>query len=387
MARQVIEPIADLSNTGSFPQHWLRAVDNATSPLYELIDDNAYGSPVSNDNIYVHQNIGLGQTAVCAVQMRPADAPVPRSDGNVVVTLVYSYGWRITGTSMGGDHTDLTLELRNGYVDESTQGTVVYTRTAPDITDALVTHKIQFLLPVETDWADITARFIATPVGTFNPNDGMRVGVIFIIIGPSAETPAGAPVEQFGPQAMYRSELRITGSVNGAPVIQLINDSPDTHKLILRKLTVWGQGTSGGHTGLNRQSAYGFRRTSDFYNPGTGATVTDGVVVRLDSRDTATIYGTVRGMDFTDEQFHNIAGQTGYEYEDIDDSDGDGEFQIFSQLIVAPSASPNDHPFTVRGVGSYPWTILPGSAVEVAWLDNGTARVCHVQFEWDIVPI
>lgn len=383
--RQLAKVESDVFNGASFPQQWLRQTDNSTTDLFTMMQDTTYGSPIANDNIYVNQGLNPGDEAVCAFKLSEMSAPPIRPGPAINVTMVYTCGYRLSGDAV----TILQLQLREGYVDEANQGTLI-AQVVEDgftLTTSIVTKQITFSGLGITNWANLYLRCVTSvpSLHPFVPNDGMRVGTVFFI-AEQAGLFRSNKIDQFPGRASYRSELRILGSTNGSPIIQLINDS--THfKLRVYRLDVWGQINTGGHTGLDRQSAYGIRRTDNPFNPGTGATVTFGNIIRLDPDDVSLLAGTVRGMDFNDEQYHNIVGQTGYEYEDIDDSDGDGILSIFSQLIVAPSTYPSNRPFQIRPPGGFPWTIMPLSALEVAWLDNGAARVCHAAFEWDKVTI
>ena len=212
----------------------------------------------------------------------------------------------------------------------------------------------------------------------------MRVGFVFF----SATQPNTFNVirrSQFPTRSIWRGELKVLGTVNGSPTIQLINVSTN-RKIRVFELSVWGQSISGANTGQSRQPAYGIRRSDNPFDKGTGGSYTFGNMLRL-SNDTEACAGVIRGIDFNDEETHNIIGQTGYEFEDIDDEDSDGLRPIFCPLIVVPSSFPSVQPFYARAPGSFHWTIMPLSAIEVVWLDNGTAKFSHAQFVFDQVPI
>jgi hypothetical protein len=145
---QFARPIADLVN-----QSWTED-DGTTTDLFDQIDE-----AVSDDADYVQS--ALAPTSdVYAVDLGTLEDPVS-STGHVV-------RYRYKKNAAGGAQIDLTVQLRQGYVNESTLGTLIATAgTHTNISDT-ITAGSYTLSGAEADaitnYADLQLRFVANQV-------------------------------------------------------------------------------------------------------------------------------------------------------------------------------------------------------------------------------
>lgn len=144
---QFARPIADLVN-----ESWTED-DGTTTDLYDQIDETSF-----DDADFVQS--ALAPTAdVFAVDLGTVEDPVS-SAGHVI-------RYRYAKSAAGGAQIDLTVQLRQGYVNEGTQGTLIEEWIHTDISETLTTAQ-QTLGATEadsiTDYANLQLRFVANQV-------------------------------------------------------------------------------------------------------------------------------------------------------------------------------------------------------------------------------
>jgi hypothetical protein len=144
---QFARPTADLVN-----QSWTED-DGTTTDLFDQIDES-----VADDADYVQS--ALAPTSdVYAVDLGTLEDPVS-STGHVI-------RYRYKKNASGGAQIDLTVQLRQGYVNESSLGTLIEEWVHTNISDT-ITAAAQTLGGTEADaitnYADLQLRFVANQV-------------------------------------------------------------------------------------------------------------------------------------------------------------------------------------------------------------------------------
>ncbi|MCC2626388.1 MAG: hypothetical protein K0S14_38 [Thermomicrobiales bacterium] len=144
---QFARPIADLVN-----QSWTED-DGTTTDLFDQIDESSF-----DDADYVQS--ALAPTSdVYAVDLGTLEDPVS-STGHVI-------RYRYKKSAASGAQVDLTVQLRQGYVNESSLGTLIEEWVHTDISDT-ITAAAQTLGATEADsitnYADLQLRFVANQV-------------------------------------------------------------------------------------------------------------------------------------------------------------------------------------------------------------------------------
>lgn len=142
---QFARPDADIVRTG-----WAED-DDTTDALFAEIDES---SP--NDADYIKSPTPPGTNVyVCSL----SNVVDPVSSVNHVVRV------RARKQPTGGATIDLLVELRQGYVNEGSQGTLINTRTIAGLTDTFVTDA-DTLSGAEADaitnYSDLFLRFVAS---------------------------------------------------------------------------------------------------------------------------------------------------------------------------------------------------------------------------------
>ena len=146
---QFARPDADITD-GT----WLNASASATD-MYQSIDEDV-SSP--NDADYI-ESVAAPSSAACAFGLSNVEDPVS-SSGHIM-------RWRRGKNTAGGATINLTVELRQGYTGEGSQGTLINSfadNTIPDsfttTTDTLSGAEADSI----TNYADLQVRFVATQV-------------------------------------------------------------------------------------------------------------------------------------------------------------------------------------------------------------------------------
>lgn len=373
-------PIADVNftpNTG-FPDQWVNGLTGLYTNLFANIDET-YFSATPGDYILMSQNADSGEHHYTA--KLSAVANPHRTDGHGFI-MYASYA---NDTGVGS--TGLIVEIREGYVDEANPGTLLFQYAIGGLQFDGTTRKrfeVNFGSFHATNYHNLYVRFIGyvTPGGA--KFDGLAV-YMFNLVVPGAGT--------FGPNFFNKlpvspiyGELKALNSVNGECLWQLLNSSANK-AIIIYELKLWG-GSGGTHTGLNRQARHGVRRTSYPYDVGLGGNIKYGNLWRLNPADTTPIESVLRGIDFANSQFHNIDGNFEYEFENLGDVPPDQTKSISDQWAGATDPANTNRPVWIRAPGSFPWTILPGSALEIAYLDNANGTLtAAVVFDEKELPI
>jgi hypothetical protein len=144
---QFARPDADL-NVGGFENEAA-----GTTNLFQSIDE-----AVASDSDFVVSD-PLTDPDVYVCSLSPLEDPLT-SSGHVV-------RYRYQKSASGGAQVNLTVELRQGYVDEGTQGTLIASQSHTDI-PATPTAGEFTLTAVEADaitnYADLALRFVSDQV-------------------------------------------------------------------------------------------------------------------------------------------------------------------------------------------------------------------------------
>ena len=373
--RRVLRPTVDTYRDNGFPNEWVTHL-NGTTSLYAEVDE-AYNDTADFVKVWV------GATADPIVVFKLSSVPTPSLRTNHTLLFWCAY---LSGAGTG--NTGLTVQIREGYVNEGSPGTLIHSRSIPNTSFAGTTlqeFRDSWDGSAITDYSNLYVRLYCDVFNAAPGNDGMVVTQVYMAVpGDGILGPTG--VSQFPISPIY-GEVYSGGSTNGGAFGQLLNPEGSTVKLLVYELWFWGGGPSSGHTGLSRQMANAVKRSDYPFEPGSGATTVNANAIHLNETDVTTIQGILRAYDFTNEQYHNFIGQVGYEFEDVDDADADGITNISAQWIGRPSVDLGDLPTEIRRIGSFPWTIMPGSAIEIPWLDNGTGTNVRIGAVWDERPL
>lgn len=357
-------PSADVvrSPSGSGSNTWTKT-GGGTTNLWQALDE-----VLVDESDYIHCPVPDASPGSVYVTKLSAVAAPPSNDG---VSIHYWLRFDPAGIATSPD-TTLTIELREGYVDEMTQGTVIHSDTYDHTDFAGIAKGFGVdLTPTEvasvTDWSDLYVRYVAMKVAESDE---------FVVYNTALYVPApganGSNVKRT-PKSAILGQVRTSGSVNGAPLAHLLNPSGSGKKLVVYGAWIHGGGADGGSTTLCRADLNSFRRTGNPLGVGSGGTTTNGHVIRLDETNTDTIVGVLEAFDFTNEQFHEEGAGLPCEFAD----------ENFFE--VRPSSNPADQPFSLREEGAFPITLMPGSALEVCWRFNGSGFNVRLIVLWDEV--
>jgi len=147
---QYATPNADITD-GS----WLDEAASAVN-LYDGIVPGTPGSIGAGDDATYIESPSAPSSAACAFHLSDPEDPAV-STGHIM-------RWRRGKDSAGGSQIDLTVELRQGYVSEGAQGTLINTYSDTAIPDSQTTTS-DTLSGAEadaiTDYSDLQIRFVA----------------------------------------------------------------------------------------------------------------------------------------------------------------------------------------------------------------------------------
>lgn len=146
---QFARPISDDAQIGS----WLEEGDLAVN-LYESVDE-----VTANDTDYVKSEdlTGAGNTSVLVLNLGSVTDP-GSSTGHVL---------RVRARKQGTAQMDMTVELREAYVNEAGQGTLIATLTQSNLSTAFADFNITLTGPEAdsiTDYSDLQLRMFGTYV-------------------------------------------------------------------------------------------------------------------------------------------------------------------------------------------------------------------------------
>lgn len=365
--RRTLRPTVDTYRDNGFPNEWVTHLNGTTSLFAEI--DEAYNDTADFIKMWT------GATADPVVVFKISSVPTPVLRTNHAIVLWAKY------LAAGAGTTNLLVELREGYVSEGSQGTLIFSHA---IFHTLITTSFQEFRfngdgSAITDYSNLYFRVVGDVDNPAPGIDGLVISQLYFAV--PGDGVLGSNVSQFPGSPIY-GEVFSAGSVNGGAFGQLLNPEGSTAKLVVHELAFWGGGADG-NTGLNRQWANAVHRSDYPFDVGAGGTIKTANQIRLDQNDATAIQGVLRAMNFTNEQYHNVVGQVGYEFEDINDTDADGLKPLRCQWLARPSTNAGDLPTWIRRPGSFAWTLMPGSALEIPWLDNGTGTTIRVIAVWD----
>lgn len=146
-------------------------------PDADITDGNWLNQAASNVNMYLSivpgtpGSIGAGDDATYVEsESAPASSPVAFNLSNVedpVTSSGHIVRWRRSKNAAGGSQIDLTVELRQGYVSEGSQGTLINTFADTNLPNAFATTT-DTLSGAEadaiTDYTDLQLRMVANQV-------------------------------------------------------------------------------------------------------------------------------------------------------------------------------------------------------------------------------
>lgn len=143
---QFLRPTADLNNPGSWTTHLGGSTD-----LFQQVNET-----VADDSDYI-RSPQAPSSHVTVIDLQNGTDPVS-STGHV-------FRWRYNKDAAGGGTINLVVELRQGYVNESTLGTLITSQTVNNITDTWTTG-VYTLNGTEadtiSDYTALSVRFVAT---------------------------------------------------------------------------------------------------------------------------------------------------------------------------------------------------------------------------------
>jgi hypothetical protein len=364
MSINAARPTSDIlrSPTGTGPDAW-RNHANGDTNLYADIDEVVYDG---SDYVYAASPPSGGAVYVAKFGTLPTP---PRSDGHKL-HIVAAFDPAALCTACDGT---MDVEIRDGYTNESSLGTLVLTETFDESSWGSST-----IQAFEFDWdgsgvdySNLYLRCVASPGAESDTFVVYQAWITAPAPGQSDSNIQQFPNADNGP--VFYAEVWSIGSVNGAPIIQLYNPSGSGKKAVIYVLGIEGGGGDSGITTLCREDVNAWRRSEDPFEVGFGGTTRTGNALLLSGSGSPSC--SLRGMDFTNEQFHGT---------------GLGlpcEFQSFHQWKARPSTplSDNRSPHWLIRPGSFGLSINPGSAWEYSWLENGTNQQIRAFAIWQEV--
>jgi len=145
---QFARPDADLVDG-----NWVKSTGGNVD-LFSMVDEASF-----DDADYIESGLAPSSDA-CALRL--SDVEDPQSSSSHVVR------WRHGKDVAGGAQIDLTVQLRQGYVNESTQGTLIAGVTRANLTGGSWTADSFTLSGAEadaiTDYTDLAIRLVASQV-------------------------------------------------------------------------------------------------------------------------------------------------------------------------------------------------------------------------------
>jgi hypothetical protein len=144
---QFARPSADVTDG-----NWTNNAGNNVD-LYSYIDETS-----ANDTDYIQSETAPANSP-CVVKLSAVEDP-QSSTGHII-------RFRYQKNSAGGAQINLTVQLREGYVNESSQGTLIASTTVTDIPNGWVTGSYTLTgaeADAITNYADLYLRFIANQV-------------------------------------------------------------------------------------------------------------------------------------------------------------------------------------------------------------------------------
>lgn len=144
---QFARPSAD-----SLDGNWTKSSGGNTD-MYQMIDE-----AVVDDADFIQSEL-TPSSSPCVVALSPVTDPVS-SSGHIV-------RYRYQKDAAGGAQINLVVQLREGYVNEGTPGTLIASATHNNISDTITAGTFTLSggeADAITDYADLYLRFVATQV-------------------------------------------------------------------------------------------------------------------------------------------------------------------------------------------------------------------------------
>jgi hypothetical protein len=394
---QNIYPIADLFQTNTtFPQGWYNGFTGlgGGGDLWTRVDD----SPIleSDAGGYIAVHAAASQSTDHVVGFDLGDVLKPRTEQGWTFWVTGNY---LVDANPGGNGL-LTLELRQGYVSDSSPGKLIYKAEAsdsgfePTTLSSPVTSEQTFAMGIAwdtglftslgsglkgiTNFKDLQVRVI------FNQSSASGFQ-IFRINLQAADQPWQDITTSIIPVSPIYGEVKVAGSVNGPPFVQLLNPTTSPFKLQVYEIYIWGGGDNGGIGSEGRKPFNYARRSNQPFGLGAGGTLTLGNQIRLDPANGETIWGIFQAFNFWNAQFHGPDAPNGNGWLEFEDP---ARWGIDCQWGLRPDPlSALDEPTHIRPAGGHPWTVMPGSAIEILWMSTANSLRVGVVYDQKLLTL
>jgi len=394
---QNIYPIADLFQSNfTFPQGWINGLSGVGGggDLWTKVDDNPILESDAGGYILCRAAASTGTDHVVGFDL--GDVLKPRSQT--------AWQWKITGKYLvdvnPGGNGVLTLELRQGYVSDSSPGKLIFKSTASDsgFDDATlsspVTNEQTFFLGIPWDTGLFTS--LGTGLKGITNFKNLQVRVvynqpvasgfqIFRIDLQAADQPFQVISTSLIPVSPIYGEVKVAGAVNGPPFVQLLNPTTSPFKLQVYEIYIWGGGDNGDIGSEGRKPFNYARRSNDPFGLGSGGTLVQGHQIRLDPANMETIWGIFQAFTFWDAEFHGPDAPNGDGWLEFEDP---ARWGIDCQWGLRPDPlSALDEPTHIRMAGGHPWTVMPGSAIEILWMSTANSLRVGVVYDQKLLTL
>lgn len=228
----------------------------------------------------------------------------------------------------------------------------------------------------QAKWDPVTVRerrafpLVVAPLSalefSFDTNGADKTMRIYGVWDEAANNQAGVD-SAITPVSPIYAEVLTPGSTNGGPIVQLENPLGSGVNLRVYELGLAGGGSDQPSAGAMNSMV----RTTTPFTLGGGGTQKIANAFRLDETDATAIAGVLRGMNFTNNGIGDTLAAMGDETK--------------AQWLGLPSRESTDHrtPHWDRMPGGFPWTVVPGSALALAYLVQGSGTDMRGYACWD----
>jgi hypothetical protein len=144
---QFARPDADLVDGA-----WIKSTGGNVD-MYTMIDE-----AVADDTDYIESEVGPSASA-CGINLSDVSDPLSAT-GHVV-------RYRYKKDAAGGAQIDITVQLRQGYVDEGTQGTLIHSEVHTDVAETWTAGTFTLTAGEAnsiSDYNDLQLRFVANQI-------------------------------------------------------------------------------------------------------------------------------------------------------------------------------------------------------------------------------
>lgn len=392
---QKIYPIADLFYSNqTFPQGWYNGLTGGSTGLWDKVDDHPILESDAGGYMAVRAAASTGVNHVVGLDL--GDVERPRRNDAWQWKMVCNY---LVDANPGGNGS-LTLELRQGYVSDSTPGKLIFKSVASDNgfddgrIQSPVTGEQVVIMGIPWDTGLFTSLGSGLK-GITNFKD-LQVRVVFnqpVAAGfqifqlelQAADKPWQVIAPSIIPVSPIYGEVKVAGAVNGPPFVQLLNPTTSPFKLQVYEIYIWGGGDNGGIGSEGRKPFNYARRSNEPFGLGAGGTLVSGHQIRLDPANTETIWGILQAFTFWDAQFHGPDAPNGNGWKEFEDP---SRWGIDCQWGLRPDPlSALDEPTHIRPAGGAPWTVMPGSAIEILWMSTANQLRVGVVYDQKLLTL